>query len=159
MEFAGGKETYRHFLALAENLNSPKYLNCPADDKVSYVTVFTNAAPNQSSFADTGNRSLSYFAGLDATRAYPSSFLSGDRNLTNTTEQFAGVLKLGSGSVVSWTETNPRSGHKINSSIQSSIQGNVLLSDGGVLLWTTKQLRTGLANTGIATNRLAMPIE
>jgi hypothetical protein len=72
-------------------------------------------------------------------------FLTGDRNLTNGTLLLNGILELKSNSAAGWTE-------KIH-----ELQGNVGLVDGSVQSFSTSKVREALNNTGVATNRLAMP--
>ena len=62
--------SYRHFLALAEEIKNPNVLLCPAD-----LARFP-----ASSFSSFNNSNLSYVVGLKADTFTPNAILSGDRN-------------------------------------------------------------------------------
>lgn len=125
-----------HFQVLSNELNTPKVLVCPADKS-------RRQAPNFN--AGIGESNISYFVGVDASEALPNMLLTGDRYLTNGTMPSNRVCELTTNSVVGWTEET------------HNMIGNVGLADGNVQSWSTSKLREGLANTGVATNRLAMP--
>ncbi|HMP82682.1 MAG TPA: type II secretion system protein [Verrucomicrobiota bacterium] len=134
-EYRETKEVFRHFQALSNTSIAPKHLICPAD----------HARSPAASFDQLQNANLSYFVGLDANEVKPDRFLAGDRNLTNGTPSPNGILEIQPDTPVGWTaELHDK-------------KGNVCLSDGSVQTWNTEQLREGLANSGVATNRLAMP--
>jgi len=142
MEFGGTKEyiatgeTFRHFEVMSNELNTPKILTCPAD---SQRTMATSFIPTLS------NSNLSYFIGLDADELHPNRFLAGDRNILGGTRVGKNILELADTNGVSWGRDLHRN------------QGNVGLADGSVQGFSSSALRTGLSNTGIETNRLAMP--
>ena len=91
------------------------------------------------------NTNLSYFVGLDAIDSMPQMFLSGDRNITGGTKLANGILELTTNHVIGWGMDMHRN------------QGNVALADGSVQGFGNSHLRMALANTGLVTNRLAMP--
>ena len=64
--------SFRHFLALSNEIATPKILACPADTR--------RPAANFGSFS---NETLSYFVGVQAEYSVPDSILAGDRNITN----------------------------------------------------------------------------
>ena len=136
MEFADGADTFHHFQVMSNELSTPKILICPAD---------TRAAANN--FIRLKNQNVSYFVGLDASDEFPQRLLDGDRNITADTEPENGILKLGPGQRVSWTETM-----HVN-------QGNVGLADGSVQQYSNSGLRNALQNSGAATNtwRISLP--
>ena len=67
------QETYIHWLAVSNELNSPKVLVCPSDTAKSVATRWTPVA-------EFDNTRVSYFAGYEAQEQFPQSILSGDRN-------------------------------------------------------------------------------
>lgn len=137
MEFINGTDTFRHYLAMSNELSTPKILVCSADTR-------TAAAD----FAHLGNRNISYFVGLDAKDTHPQMpFLSGDRNITGPAKPENGILKLRPGDKVGWTAEI-----HVN-------QGNIGLADGSVQSWSNAGLEKGLQNSGDSTNvwRLAVP--
>ncbi len=134
----GTKELFRapwhvapHFLALSNELTSPKILSCPEDRK---RQVSTN-------FATLTDANISYFIGLDATEETPNSILSGDRHLiVNGAEARPGLLTL--------TSTN-----KLGFSRKLHSHGGYLLfGDGGVQQVTPQQLNAALGTTLTPTN-------
>ena len=75
--------TYRHFLAVSNELSTPKLLFCPSD------SGGTPAKKEGSSFNQilytngyTYNQCVSYFVGTDAQEEQPQTILSGDRNIS-----------------------------------------------------------------------------
>jgi prepilin-type N-terminal cleavage/methylation domain-containing protein/prepilin-type processing-associated H-X9-DG protein len=96
---------YRHFQALANLLETPKPLICPADTR----TAATN-------FAALQNANISYFVGVDADYSKPMSLLAGDGNLSSPQT----LLRTAAGSTLLWTAT------------QHHFKGNVLFADGHV---------------------------
>jgi prepilin-type processing-associated H-X9-DG protein len=134
MEFAESGNTFRHFQVMSNELNTPKILVCPDDNR-------TAAA----SFAKLNNQNVSYFVGLDAEEARPQMLMTGDRNVTNGSTSVRSVLELRPAIPAGWTEAM----HNGN--------GNVGMADGSVFQHTTLTLRNALRNTGNATNRIALP--
>lgn len=100
--------SFRHFLAISNEIVTPRVLACPTDTR--------QPALNFGSF---GNENLSYFASLNANPARPESILAGDRNITN---EVATIYSLQSGAsdTIRWTEEMHR------------FKGNLLFSDSHV---------------------------
>ena len=134
MEYAEDGNAFRHFQVMSNELNTPKILVCPADDR-------TAAA----SFAKLKNQNVSYFVGLDAEETRPQMLLTGDRNITNGMAPVRSVLELQSEIPAGWTEDLHNG------------QGNVGLSDGSVQQVTIDGLRRAIKYSGDATNRIALP--
>jgi competence protein ComGC len=127
-------EVFRHFLAISNELSTPKILVCPADTR-----------PPASNFFGLANANLSYFIGMDANDSTPAMFLTGDRNLTNGTVLPPDhILIVTSNNPVNWN-------HELH-----RFMGNVGLSDGSVQGFTRSKLNEALWNSGV-TNRLAIP--
>ena len=124
-----------HFLALSNHLTA-KVLICPRDLSRQPAPLFP------SGLTETN---ISYFVNLDAVCTNPFAFLSGDRNLTNGTLPSSRILELKTNSAVGWT-----------AEIHNQ-QGNVGLADGSVQACSRTRLREALKESGVATNRLAIP--
>lgn len=136
MELVNGGNPLPHFLALTNELSTPKILACPTDKK---RTATTN-------FALTRRANVSYFVGLDSTELQPQTLLAGDRNVTtNARPMKPGLLALSTNAIVGWTA-------EIH-----NLQGNVAMGDGSVQQFSSARLDQALLGTGLATNRLAMP--
>jgi type II secretory pathway pseudopilin PulG len=125
------QQAYRHFLAMSNELYTPKILACPSD-----VEKRRESAWN--SFSD---ESLSYFIGYDADPKVPESLLAGDRNAVSEREEscaaFAGALASPLGTNATWSKAI----HKF--------AGNVGLANGSVQQMTTASLRAQVARANV----------
>lgn len=135
-EFIATSETFRHFEIMSNELNTPKILVCPTDKQ---------RVPATSFIPTLNNSNISYFVGIDAEYVTPDSFLTGDRNILGGTEIGTNLLAFSSTNGVGWGPGFHKG------------QGNVGLADGSVQGYSSTPLRVSLMNTGLATNRLAMP--
>lgn len=126
--------SYLCFQPLAGDLYTPKVLVCPADTRL--------PAPG---FAALRNDNLSYFVGVNALNARPSSLLAGDRNVTNDWTGPAALQRFDSYHYLRWTEELHR------------FKGNVLLADGHVEERNSPGLMTG-KNQTLETAYLALPV-
>jgi prepilin-type processing-associated H-X9-DG protein len=135
-EFIATGETFRHFEVMSNELNTPKILVCPTDKQRVAADRFTSAL---------NNNNVSYFVGIDAEDSAPDRFLAGDRNILGGTVTGTNLVEFSSTNGVGW-----------GSDLHKG-QGNVGLADGSVQGFSSSALRKGLVNTGLATNRLAMP--
>jgi prepilin-type N-terminal cleavage/methylation domain-containing protein len=135
--FADAADGFRYFQVMSNELSTPKILICPADKKRTAATNFSGDF--------TGNR-ISYFVGLDANETtHPSTFLSGDCNITNGLKPINGVLELTTNQNIGWT--GEIHGHA----------GNLGVADGSVQQVTDNGLNSFAGHTGLATNRLLFP--
>lgn len=101
--------SFRHFQAASNELVTPKLVVCPADTR-----------PPATGFATLSNENLSYFIGVNAEFARPTSILAGDRNLTNDYSAESTLMRLGHGHALRWTEQ------------LHWFKGNLLFADGHV---------------------------
>jgi len=135
-EFASSSETYRHFLAVSNQLGSPLKLVCPADSR--------RAATDWSALR---NDHLSYFLSLDSDERNGGMLALGDRHLTSPSIT-NGLLTLTSNSVVSWS-----------TKLHGERVGNLTLADGQVLQSWEPELRKNILSslTNAPTNHLVFP--
>jgi prepilin-type N-terminal cleavage/methylation domain-containing protein/prepilin-type processing-associated H-X9-DG protein len=146
------------FQVMSNELNTPKILFCPTDKKRIQATTFDRSDPSIGKWRGNtlfgSNTNLSYFVGLDAKDTSPQMFLTGDDNLLVGGDHRGdvggkpaptGILSLTTNTPVAWADTRHEK------------QGNVGLADGSVQGFSSSALRNALANTGVETNRLAMP--
>jgi prepilin-type N-terminal cleavage/methylation domain-containing protein/prepilin-type processing-associated H-X9-DG protein len=125
------------FQVMSNELYTPKMLICPADADRSVAKNFT---------AGFDNSKVSYFAGVDAADDKPAMFLSGDDNFAiDAVLVKSGLLLLATNAPVSWTAAR-----HVN-------RGNIGLADGSVQTTDSSFLHQLLVQTGVATNRLALP--
>ena len=154
MEALAAGDLVTVFEVMSNELNTPKLLFCPAewlatDSTRSFATGFgrtTRTVNGHASVPFSGNSNVTYFVGMDANTNLPSAFLSGDDNfLVGTNAAKPGILSLTTNTPIAWSKTRHEK------------LGNVGLADGSVQGFSSSALRNALANTGVETNRLAMP--
>lgn len=138
MGFLTGPNAFRTFQVMSNELSTPKVLLCPKEtDKDRFL------ATNFTAFC---NSNISFFVGVDATETNASMILSGDHNITNGTPVHNGLLRLTTNHLAGWT-----------SEVHNKV-GNILLADGSVQGFGNTNLPEAIASTGVATNRLLVPI-
>ena len=98
-----------------------------------------------SNFGELRDWNISYFVGLDACQTNPQTLLTGDRNITNGRPGKARILFLTTNQPVGWTKEIHQH------------WGNLLLGDGSVQQVDSAGLQRVLGDSGVATNRLAIP--
>ncbi len=121
---------------MSNELSTPKIIVCPEDKRRTWATNWV---------IDFSNQNLSYFVGFNASETNANSLLSGDRYLTAAQTLANGFLELTTNENVRWT----RKYH--------TYHGYLLLADGSVQQVDSVGLQKALRNSGVATNRLAIP--
>jgi len=166
--FLRGVDTFRVFQVMSNELQTPKILVCPSDERRP-GTNFVSTGPT----ADFGNSNLSYFVGgnygssVQGSRTNPPAnsdplvFLSGDRNIYNSARANAALYPYGCsptteavplGSVFVATPTAPGWTDRMHRQ-----RGNVLLGDGSVQRYSSSQLRQALTQSGDPQNVILFP--
>jgi len=136
-ELISAGQVFSTFQVMSNELSTPFVLVCPGDRTRLPATNFTS---------DFGEDKLSYFIGADATNDMVQAFLSGDRNLTiNGSHLGHGIHAFTTNQSIGWTGEF------------HGDRGNIALGDGSVMILSSKDLNEFLANTGLPTNRLAIP--
>jgi competence protein ComGC len=136
MELVAAGNVAACFRVMSNELSTPKILLCPADTHRVWAT----------NFSTLNNSNISYFIGVDAKETKPQMFLSGDDNFAiGGVPVASGLLAISTNTPFSWTAAR----HKFF--------GNVGLADGSVQQLNTNALQQALQQTGVATNRLAIP--
>ena len=92
MEFADKAEVFRHYLAISNELTSPKVLACPTDSRRTRASSWDQLTNNKAH--------LSYFVGLASDESRPRMILSGDRNLTINGRLASGLVTVTSNTVL-----------------------------------------------------------
>jgi prepilin-type processing-associated H-X9-DG protein len=134
--YADSANSYRYFQIMSNEINNPKVLICPDDNKRTAATNFTTDFIN--------NSHVSYFIGLDADETRPQLFLAGDTNMKGPPVK-DGVMEILLNQPANWTKERHQGA------------GNVCLADGSVQQFSSVALQTALQHTGLATNRLLFP--
>ena len=125
------------FLAMSNEVSTPKILWCLADRRRGIAASFSNGL---------GNSNVSYFIGVDASETRPQMLLLGDDNFQIEGKPVTpGVLTLGTNAAVSW------------STARHNQQGNIALADGSVHTLSSSKLRESLSWGGTNVIRLAFP--
>jgi competence protein ComGC len=132
-----GRATWINFLVMSNELSSSKILICPADEEHIATTNFG---------LGFNGANVSYFVGLDATTNQPKTLLSGDDNFEkNGTRIEPGTVASSTGDTINWTAK--RHIHA----------GNVVFADASIFQLTSNGLKQALLETGLVTNRFAIP--
>lgn len=138
MEFNSGPTAFRTFQVMSNELSTTRTLLCPMETD--------SARFRATNFNDFCNSNISYFVGLDAAETNATMLLMGDHNITDGTALKNGVLALTRNSLARWT-----------TEVHNKV-GNICLADGSVQQDSNTGLQDQVAHTGVATNRLLMPI-
>src|SRR6266404_3767988 len=153
MEMVATGTAFTAFQVMSNELSTPKILFCPEENdrkRIAAVT-FSSTVPKgvpANVIPFTGDNNVSYFVALDAQDTFPQRVLCGDRNLAIGGRPVPnGLLQVWTNTPVTWS--GPRSRHDGN--------GNIALADGSVQEVTSPRLRIVFAQSGLATNRLAIP--
>jgi prepilin-type processing-associated H-X9-DG protein len=137
MEMAPTGDVLATFQIMSNELTTPKLLFCPAD--IDHVLT-TNFGTGLTA------KNVSYFIGMNADTNRFSAFLSGDDNFAVSGVPIqSGLLELSTNAPISWTAA------------RHANRGNIGLADGSAWRTDDKQLVQKLVETGLATNRLAIP--
>ena len=138
MEFVTGMNAFCHFQVMSNELSTPKVLVCPADSgwQEKFATNFTAFS----------NSNISFFVGIVPNETNANLILSGDRNITNGTPIRNGLLRLTTNTLAGWT-----------SDMHNRV-GNIGLADGSVQQDSMTGLQNQIADTGVATNLVQMPV-
>jgi type II secretory pathway pseudopilin PulG len=140
MDLAATGNVGATFRVMSNELKTPKILYCPADKGRTAATNF------QTGF---NNENVSYFVSLEANTNTSHALLSGDANFAiGGVPVKPGLLELWMNTPVTWT------------SARHYIKGNIGLADGSLVGGNdpnAPDLTNLLYQTGLATNRLAIP--
>ncbi|HSY19513.1 MAG TPA: hypothetical protein VK815_14320 [Candidatus Acidoferrales bacterium] len=138
MEMVATGDVRQTYLVMSNEMSTPKILYCP-DDR--------DRTPTRS-FVGLANSNISYFASADMTNdVNPQMITIGDSHFEVGGKPVkAGLNSFWTNDPVTWS---PTAGH-----LKS---GNIGLADGSVQSTTSASLQFYFQQTGLATNRLAIP--
>jgi len=136
LSFAHTPQVFQHYMAMSNELVTPKVLVCSEDKQRTRATSF---------LAPLSNQNISYFVGLDARESKPDRILSGDRNITGGTLSNGFLRLISKRDSAGWT----RDIHNRN--------GNVGLADGSAWQVTPALLDRQIRTQDLAVIRLAIP--
>ena len=134
---ADGKNAWLNLVMMSNELSSPIMLVCPQDKE---------HQPPAANFSSQLAGHTSYFVGMDADLGHPQMLLSGDDNFAiGGVPVKSGLLVLSTNTPIAWTAARHKNA------------GNIGLADGSVQTTENSDLTNLLHQTGLATNRLAIP--
>lgn len=134
---ANGRNAWINYCVMSNELSTPKILVCPQD---------TIRQPPATNFSSQLAGHVSYFVNLDAGGNNPRTLLSGDDNFEiNGVLAKSGLLQIYSNTPIAWTTA------------RHDRRGNILLGDSSVESLNNSGLTNWLQQSGLATNRLAIP--
>jgi prepilin-type processing-associated H-X9-DG protein len=152
MELVESGQAWVHFLVMSNELSTPKILMCPEEPDPTkrladnFGAASWPGAPTLVPF--TSDKSVGYFVGVDAMGRGSRTILSGDRNLSlDGFPANPGLLRITTISTVGWFRPRPR----------HNGGGNIAFADGSVDSLSSSALNSRFRQSGVATNRLAMP--
>ena len=158
----GAPYAYQVFGVLSNELNTPKALLCPSDDRTA-ATNFNMRAGNTVAGTYFANANISYFVGKDATDANPQMLLVGDRNIVgqapggNLPSPVPGGGFGNVGAVALGTNFNANSQTPAWTEKIHRANGNVLMTDGSAQQLSSARLREALRTTGDTSAAPASP--
>lgn len=142
---SGNPETvqaWMHFQVLSNEISSTRVLVCPSD-RNRWWNSATNLLSGTESLSDRSKRdlALSYFVGLHADEAKPDAVLSGDRNISLSTNGLLFSSHRAGGAIpvpdrALWSRRNEKEFHKSGA--------NIGLADGSVRQVGSKALQDQL---------------
>ena len=137
MELAATGDVVSTFQIMSNELNTPKILFCPMDPNHDFAAIrWTNFTA----------KNVSYFIGLDANTNRSQAFISGDDNFAvGGVPVKSGLLEISTNAPITWTAA------------RHEFTGNIGLADGSVEQVNDQLLVQKMIETGLATNRLAIP--
>jgi type II secretory pathway pseudopilin PulG len=163
-----GALTWQHYVAVSNELSTPKIILCPSDGQQAGETAARQEATNFLHLVRVGgvnaNRFVSYFVGLDASEENPQTILGGDRNISpdtsiaspvlvkNTTAATAGPLSFPI--PVAMANTMPVAAGTRNFGFTMRTHdaaGNILLGDGSVQQVTSARFREAIRDAAATT--------
>ena len=137
MELAATGDVVATFQIMSNILTTPRILFCPAD---------TNHVTAKNFGANFTAKNVSYFIGLDTDTNRSQALICGDDNFAiGGVPVKSGLLELSTNASITWTAAR----HKF--------AGNIGLADGSAWQMNDQLLVQKLIETGLATNRLALP--
>jgi prepilin-type N-terminal cleavage/methylation domain-containing protein len=132
-------ECWKNFLAVSNELATPKILRCPSDTATRATPVNWSATADGLANAANRNNALSYFAGLDGFEQIPVTLMAGDRNIGGAAADVCESASPAPG--VAAQNMNKTINAVFWTNSIHGLQGNLGLSDGSVQKTRTPALR------------------
>jgi prepilin-type N-terminal cleavage/methylation domain-containing protein len=148
MEMVATGNVVQTFLVMSNELSTPKILVCAQDKEHKAATNF---------YENFTSKNISYFVGVDADESKPQMILSGDDNFEISGAPIkSGLIQISTNTDVAWSSGRHVS-YKEHFWMPTHGMGNICLADGSVQQVSTVGLQQSISQTGVTTNRLAIP--
>ena len=141
-------ETWQHFLTLSNEINTPKILHCPSDDKQIAADFTTQPA----GLLTLKNQAISYAIGSSAGPDKPGMHLAGDRNLLGRDGQNCGPAALNGVITQLGPTDNPRWDNNLHVGA-----GNMVMADGSAHQFSQAGLAEAMGSSGDSRNCALKP--
>jgi prepilin-type N-terminal cleavage/methylation domain-containing protein len=138
-------EAWSHFIVLSNELKTAEVLHCPSDQVQDIAKGFSD---QDDDFGHEKDEVLSYFVGTDASERYPSSLVTGDRNLLGQENQSCGSAEIPLGITHLDLDGSPRPRWDNTLHVKA---GNIALVDGSAHPVAQGGLRVQLIRTRATT--------
>jgi prepilin-type N-terminal cleavage/methylation domain-containing protein len=139
-------ETWQHFTAISNELNSPKVLRCPSDTSRRMASTFPDLSSQK-------NTVISFAIGTGATSSKPLMNLVIDRNIGGRDGQQCNPAQIPPPYITTLAEAdNPRWDNTLHGNA-----GNMVTVDGSAQQLTPAALRIHMATTGDGKNCVLKP--
>ncbi len=142
-------EAWMHFIALSNEMLTPKILHCPSDAAKQTARDFDGRPGSLQVLKDTG---VSYAIGTSAGQDKPGMHLAGDRNLIGKDNQGCGPAAIPAGI----TQLDPTMPPRWDDSIHRNA-GNMVMADGSALQLTQDALSKAMSSSGDTRNCALKP--
>jgi len=154
MELIATNNVAGFFQVMSNEITTTCLLMCPVAMLVTYPTNdYTGFGP------DFCNKNISYFVGVEANESYPRRLMFGDDNFEiNGTSIPSGVAQVFKNVPITWDSgRHDAQTHVPFLGLRHNYCGNIGFADGSVAEVSTFRLQQDLIQTGLATNRFAIP--
>jgi len=132
-------ETWQHFVAISNELVTPKILHCPSDGAKQIASDFSSSSTGLGTLK---NLAISYAVGTGAGPDRPAAHLAGDRNLLGRDGQGCGPAAIFGFITQLRVTDNPRWDNTMHVNA-----GNMVLADGSAHQFTQTGLAKQMAST------------
>ena len=157
-----GTMVWAHFLAISNEISTPRILICPSDKRQGNDTLDRSEASNFFAFIRLGNQRanqhVSYFLGFNATEENPQTILSGDRNILDPANAASGNLWRSQNTA---RITGPQATNQLLNNRNWGFAngthdgaGDILLGDGSVQQVTSARFRESIRDAHQSTGQL-----
>ncbi len=137
-----------HFMAISNQISTPKILHCPSDGDQQTALDFSDNSKR--GLIGLSNNAISYAVGTEALQTVPRAHLLVDRNALGVSNQHCGIAPMEHVTYL-YPATSPHEPAHWDKTIHR-YNGNVLLTDGSAHQFSTIRLQQQMLNSGDPNN-------